>query len=156
MSFQKELNNKGTMKEEPVNLYQLLYKSYATRPLSVEEFADLLVDARVKNDSLGVTGILLYKNGVFIQLMEGEKRNIDTLYDVIKQDPRHTQLECLYYQPANERACKNWAMKIHNLDFGVPDNLLGVEQLISQLHQQHLSDGQSPAEQLITLFKQVS
>ena len=145
------------MKQKAANLYQLLYKSYATKALTVEEFADLLVDARVKNDALGITGILLYKSGVFVQLLEGDKKDIEELYDIIKGDARHTQVECLHFKPASERVCQNWAMKIHNLDFGEPETLIGVESIIAKL--QHPNDQEqveSPAEQLIALFEQAS
>lgn len=143
------------MNQKSANLYQLLYKSYATKALTVEEFADLLVGARVKNDALGITGILLYKSGVFVQLLEGDKKNIEELYDVIKSDARHTQVECLYFKPASDRVCESWAMKIHNLDFGEPETLIGVESIIAKL--QHPNDQEQvelPAEQLITLFTQ--
>ena len=57
-------------------MYSLIYVSIATKPFSAAELVDLLKHARRNNEKAEVTGMLLYKEGNFMQALEGEERRL--------------------------------------------------------------------------------
>ena len=71
-------------------VYYLVYISSATWLMSDEELAALLMECRTNNERLQVTGMLLYKEGNFIQVLEGEQETVEQLYIKIRADVRHT------------------------------------------------------------------
>jgi len=67
----------------------LVYVSSATLPFSGEDLRALLATCRENNAELGVTGMLLYKDGNFMQVLEGDEQAVRGLYARIAADPRH-------------------------------------------------------------------
>ncbi|MDA0269333.1 MAG: BLUF domain-containing protein, partial [Cyanobacteria bacterium] len=72
-------------------LIHLIYSSAATRPFQDDELVELLAHSRAKNARCGITGMLLYDNGSFFQILEGSSEAVDQLYQSIAQDERHTK-----------------------------------------------------------------
>jgi hypothetical protein len=70
-------------------MYYIIYSSYATAQFTDEQLKDLLIEARDKNDKNGVTGMLYYFNGQFVQLIEGAESTVRQLAKAIAIDPRH-------------------------------------------------------------------
>ena len=91
-------------------MYFLIYSSYASRYLSDQELEQLLNQSREKNKLLGITGLLLYFNGQFIQLIEGEEDQIKSLYAIIKKDTRHQYVITLKERHAETRFFPDWNM----------------------------------------------
>jgi hypothetical protein len=91
-------------------MIQISYVSVATHPLSAEELLALLQQCLTNNTARGVTGILLYGNGTFLQTLEGEEQTLDTLVDVIREDPRHTKIQFLSRRPIESRHYDGWTM----------------------------------------------
>ena len=101
--------------------YQLVYSSVAVTPFTGAELLELLQKARARNTQSGVTGLLLYKQGQFMQLLEGEERTVLSLYGLICKNPKHHQIVTLLSSPATERLFPAWSMGFQNLegvDFG--------------------------------------
>ncbi len=92
------------------NLVHLIYCSTATRSFSNADLLELLQTARDRNRELGVTGMLLYENGGFFQVIEGEPATIDELYAMIESDPRHHRLIKIIHEPVARRAFADWTM----------------------------------------------
>ncbi|PSQ80123.1 MAG: hypothetical protein BRD46_04915 [Bacteroidetes bacterium QS_8_68_15] len=70
-------------------MFQLIYASTAARPLD-EDALDVLVSrARRKNEGLGVTGVLVHRNGSFLHVLEGPEETVRALYNTICADDRH-------------------------------------------------------------------
>jgi hypothetical protein len=69
--------------------YSLAYESQASVPLTAPDLLDLLGQSRENNAQSGVTGILLYRHGTFLQVLEGPHAAVDALYATIARDPRH-------------------------------------------------------------------
>ena len=90
-------------------MHKLLYVSSTKKEFPTEELADLLRMARINNDRLGVTGLLLYIDGGFLQVLEGERTVLHDLYGAISQDPRHWDAKLLVDQ-ASPRNFGNWSM----------------------------------------------
>jgi hypothetical protein len=101
------------------NLHQVIYISMATKMMSEEDMQRLLHQAKRNNDQTGITGILLYRSGLFMQYLEGTKnavQNLYTLYTKIKNDRRHTSLIKMHEKAISERVFKNWAMEFHYIE----------------------------------------
>jgi hypothetical protein len=59
---------------------------------------------------LGVTGVLCFSEGIFLQVLEGGRGPVNRLYHRIAADPRHTELELLLYEDIGERRFAGWSM----------------------------------------------
>ena len=112
-------------------LYHLLYISTATDYQSDTQLAALLEEAVTANLQYQVTGMLLYCEGDFMQLIEGKKSDIIQLYDNICRDERNFENEVLVEEPIAERHFVDWSMgfkqfskeeyQIHNQGFDLKD-----------------------------------
>jgi hypothetical protein len=102
-------------RSSPSRLIQLCYASVAAAPFDEPALLELLNKARVKNAHAGITGILLYGNGHFVQLLEGEAAVVDGLYAKIVQDPRHQQVFKVYRQEVGARDLPDWSMAFERL-----------------------------------------
>jgi hypothetical protein len=91
-------------------MHHLIYSSSATQPFSDTELQELLTKARLRNAREDVTGLLLYHEGQFMQLLEGEAETIYAIYNAIEQDPRHTSILKLADKPIEARSFPEWAM----------------------------------------------
>jgi Sensors of blue-light using FAD len=91
-------------------LVRLLYASRAANGLSPDELSAILRQSRGSNPSLGVTGVLCYSQGIFLQVLEGGRSTVNKLYNHIVRDPRHTQVELLSYEEISERRFASWSM----------------------------------------------
>ena len=74
------------------------------------ELAELLSTARAKNLVRDITGLLLYKEPLFMQLLEGPEDVVETLFETIKQDPRHSNVSGLVRGEISERTFPDWQM----------------------------------------------
>lgn len=111
-------------------MYELLYTSLAIKNFSDSELKELLEQARVKNDRLGITGMMMYDDREIIQLLEGEKEVVKELYETIQSDPRHTIVEVFYEGLIESRAFKDWSMAFKMIDDDTRQLVLsGYEQL---------------------------
>jgi hypothetical protein len=73
-------------------MYTITYVSTASPYLSEEETKKLLVSAKNDNISNDISGVLIYSDGNFFQIIEGEEQKIKKLFIKIEQDPRHYNL----------------------------------------------------------------
>jgi hypothetical protein len=96
-------------------IYQLLYLSSACEGFDQIALLDMLAKAREKNNSLSITGLLLHNDGNFLQLIEGPKENIHTLFNSIRHDKRHKDIIVLIEETADSRLFSEWSMGLRNL-----------------------------------------
>ena len=92
------------------HIWQLLYRSEQAYEMDTSDLMKLLFDARTFNRENGITGLLLYRNGHFMQLLEGEERTVRLLYGWIAADPRHRNPVLEVDAPARERLFPDWKM----------------------------------------------
>jgi len=97
-------------------LGHLLYISDALRPMTQDDLDAIRDVSNTFNAKHGITGVLLYSAGHFVQLLEGEPSVIRALYDKIVQDPRHMNLRLLVERPADRRVFADWDMGVLDLD----------------------------------------
>lgn len=92
------------------SIYQVLYHSVAVQPFTEAQLQALLEQARGFNGRHCLTGILLYSDGRFVQLLEGDEQPVRQLYARIQQDPRHTQVVTVSEGPGPGRRFADWSM----------------------------------------------
>jgi acylphosphatase len=95
--------------------YYLIYISYATRPMDEAELVELLNRSRKNNFKRGVTGMLLYLQDKFIQVLEGNEQAVKSLLTIIESDPRHKKVAVLLEGKTKERLFQSWSMGFKNL-----------------------------------------
>ena len=91
-------------------MIQITYLSSATRAMSQADLEDILRTARENNARLGITGMLLYGNKTFIQILEGEEGVVHELVKTIKRDPRHTNFQIVKEKPIEQHEYADWSM----------------------------------------------
>jgi hypothetical protein len=91
-------------------LHEIIYLSRASEPMSTEALAALLEKSRIDNVARGITGVLIYHQQEFLQLIEGERKAVETLYQAICNDVRHQQTYTMWSNPITERSFADWAM----------------------------------------------
>lgn len=90
--------------------YQIVYYSTATQAFSEQDLIDLLNYANNYNKPLGISGCLVYSDGKFIQLLEGERDAVLKLFEKIKQDPRHSNVTVTVEMTVNQKLFPGWGM----------------------------------------------
>ena len=115
-------------------LIRVIYVSSATRPLGDEDLERLLAAARDFNGRHGITGMLIFSEGNFLQILEGEAAVVDELMDKrIAVDPRHNHIFVLDREPVAERDFPGWSMGFRRLDGGTPTELAGFRAFAASL-----------------------
>jgi hypothetical protein len=99
-------------------LVRLLYASRTTSPVDEALIASILEHSRKYNLEHGITGILCTATpgNVFLQLLEGGRVAVNTLYGNIVRDPRHTDITLLDYAEITERRFASWRMGRVNMN----------------------------------------
>lgn len=90
--------------------YQIVYYSEATRNFSEQELIDLLLIANVNNKKSNITGCLIYANGKFIQMLEGEQDLVRALFEKIKSDKRHKNIIVAIEMSVSSKLFPEWGM----------------------------------------------
>lgn len=97
-------------------MFELLYTSVSPQGLDEDELIKIVMDAQRRNAELGVTGILAYCDREIMQIIEGDKDVILTLFEKIKSDPRHTLVNVFYQGEVAKRSFSDWTMESLMLD----------------------------------------
>lgn len=96
-------------------MIRLVYASHATVPFTEADLDALLESCRRHNVAHGVTGMLLYRDGDFLQALEGEADAVRETFARIERDPRHAGTLVLDESPIEEREFGSWAMAFRRL-----------------------------------------
>ena len=95
-------------------LVRLLYCSRAVNT-SADAIESILAQAREHNPVSGITGILCYGGGIFLQAIEGGRMQVSDLFGHIQKDPRHKDVALLHYEEILERRFGGWTLGQVNL-----------------------------------------
>jgi hypothetical protein len=96
--------------EDNANVTQIIYASAATKPFPQADLVELLKLARSKNTAAGISGMLLYHCGSFLQVLEGPEGNVEELFVKIGNDPRHKKRILLWRETIQQKEFANWSM----------------------------------------------
>ncbi|MBB6459773.1 BLUF domain-containing protein [Flammeovirga kamogawensis] len=91
-------------------MYCLCYTSKKTASFDINELKEILIKSRINNEKKDITGILLLIDDLFIQILEGEKKDLEQLYDVIKVDDRHDYIQKIFSGEIESRNFLTWSM----------------------------------------------
>jgi hypothetical protein len=97
---------------------ELIYASTAHDKLSECELRDLLDVSRRNNAAAGITGMLLYRDGNFLQILEGGREAVHALLDRIKADRRHFGVMVVLETEIERRSFDGWSMGFRALEPG--------------------------------------
>jgi Sensors of blue-light using FAD len=93
-----------------MSLIRTVYVSAAAKPFTQPELRDLLSKARIHNTSKDITGLLLYHQQSFFQILEGEEDEVRSLFIRIERDARHNRVLLLSKKDVDERNFGGWSM----------------------------------------------
>ncbi len=91
-------------------LVRLMYASRAAEPMRPETLAAIMKRSTTYNPKIGVTGVLCFSGDIFLQVLEGGRLQVSTLYNRIVNDPRHVDVMLLDFEEVVERQFAGWAM----------------------------------------------
>jgi hypothetical protein len=97
-------------------MISIVYVSTATRPIKEEELLRILEKSRSRNSRQGVTGLLLYSGGRFLQVLEGPEDAVRDIYHDIAENPLHRSPLILSQEHISERTFGQWSMGYRHLD----------------------------------------
>ena len=95
---------------------RLIYTSQAVKDFSKSELLDLLHDARAYNTIDNICGVLMHRNGHFLQVLEGESDPIENLLGRLQKDTRHKNLKIIHDSSVDSLLFSNWAMGSADLE----------------------------------------
>jgi hypothetical protein len=95
---------------------QLIYLSRAQSHVGFADVAAIGRVASLRNRAFKVTGLLLYGNGCFMQMLEGPEDCVDALLDTIQSDSRHHHLEVVLERMTDTRFYPDWSMGVYNIE----------------------------------------
>lgn len=121
-------------------MHHIAYISRAVRPLTDEDLHGLLTQCRRDNERHHITGILFYSHGNIAQLFEGEVEIVESLFERISRDGRHSHVKKLIDKPITARSFADWSMAFHPLETTAFETLQGF------LHPHHMP---APPQSLI-------
>jgi FAD-dependent sensor of blue light len=97
-------------------MIQIAYVSSTVPPLTGPQIADLLIKSRSSNGAAGITGILIYKHGNVLQVLEGEEVAVTELFDRIRTDRRHRGVTLLFSRHLESPDYPDWKMAFRDLN----------------------------------------
>ena len=130
-------------------MLQIVYTSTANQEFSSVDIDRLLAGARARNRAIGVTGMLVFHDGTFLQALEGEQRAVNEIFASIRSDRRHRDIDVLHRGPGfDQRVFGDWSMGFADFT-GAADILKAFIRLNEQLRIKEL-DGPRAMELLAT------
>ena len=135
-------------------IYYLLYISYATQNFDEADLRSLLSSCQQNNKRLNITGIMLHIEGKFIQLLEGPKDRVISLFEKIENDPRHKKVNVALEGTTHERMFPDWKMALKVLDNEEFKELSGYSDIEEFFTQDQIDNKSHPAKIFLRLFYQ--
>ena len=92
------------------NLIHLIYASASQEKFNEKEVIEIVNISYKNNMKVNITGMLLYSEGDFFQILEGEHTDVLPLFNLIKQDQRHCKIVKIIEEPIVSRDFSDWSM----------------------------------------------
>ena len=134
-------------------MHMIAYTSHYLGDINEVEnvLADIVAAAKVNNPKQGITGVLIFDRDRFIQVIEGEKQQLDDLLSRIKTDPRHDEIEVIFDLPTKKREFSQWNMD--GFEVGGQSNL--DEKLLESFRQVYLKNFKLSSVQIVKWIKKL-
>ena len=138
-------------------MFSLVYLSRASLDFDEARLLELLATSRKNNAGADVTGLLLYKDGNFLQLLEGEEEQVRRIFGKIARDPRHFNVTVLLEGSTDERQFPDWSMGFHNLRSVDPATVPGYSPFLdTPLLPESFVNNPTRGQQILLLFRKIS
>jgi hypothetical protein len=113
-------------------LIQCIYSSAATTEFAEHDIPQLLEKTRAANAISGISGMLLYIEGSFFQVLEGETERVDVLFQSILADPRHKHVTLIIREPLAARSFGEWTMGFATVGSREAGELIGENDFFAE------------------------
>jgi hypothetical protein len=132
-------------------MLQMIYTSEAKTKFSPAELQGLLLIARRNNNRDAITGMLLYEDGTFLQVLEGENEVVEATYQRIAADKRHHKIMLIARFEVDHRSFHDWEMGFFDASGGQLLQLPGYSNFLSKrtVELENLEDGDKAREVLL-------
>ncbi|WP_233352001.1 BLUF domain-containing protein [Hyphomonas neptunium] len=100
------------------DLFRLIYVSTARPGLSEEDMLSILNTSQSNNDERRITGYLVHNGDNFMQLLEGPRPEVATIFGRILEDDRHGGVVRILAEQADRRVFPDWSMNYFRVDQG--------------------------------------
>ena len=134
-----------------MKLQRLVYISDAKNPFTRADLTQLVSSCRESNRARGISGILLYSGGHFMQMLEGQGMQISSLFSKISLDPRHCNVEQLMFRDADDRIFPEWGMELARAENAIALDRTRIEQQLLRLR---LKQSAEPVADAISLLRE--
>ncbi|WP_225437433.1 BLUF domain-containing protein [Arthrobacter sedimenti] len=121
------------MSRTPKNLLSIVYSSTSAHPFKDEELNALLALSRENNARAHLTGMLLYRSGRFLQVIEGPADVLRERMSIIAADPRHLDIHILLQETIDERQFPDWTMAYDPASEVAAENIPGYRSTFSDI-----------------------
>lgn len=109
-----------------------IYSSSAAKPFTVDELVALLEKSQANNIKVGLTGLLVHKDGQFMQLLERPELAVRTTLKKIEADTRHKSITTLLEGTSDERQFSEWSMGFRDLNSPEVRSLSGFSEFLNK------------------------
>ena len=99
-----------------MKLRRIVYTSQATEHLNKRSLLDLMHTSRAYNTIDEISGVLMHKNGYFLQIIEGQSDVVDNLFARLLSDTRHNKVNMILDSSVDSRLFPNWSMGCADFD----------------------------------------
>ena len=134
-------------------MYSLTYVSSAVAKLSADQLREILEQSRRNNEPQGITGLLLYKGGNFMQVLEGERDVVLRAKERIAKDSRHRGILVLLEGDIEQRSFASWSMAFKDLNAAAGEIPGYDEFLNTSLTDERFVNDPAMSVKLLQIFK---
>ena len=138
-------------------MHRIVYISGETARLGRPDLEALLTESRGRNEQLGITGLLLYHHGNFMQILEGEEADIRGVFESIRRDPRHYRVITVLDEPIGQRDFPGWSMAFREINLNAEAPPPGFSEfLLTPWQTQDLTQHTEEVRRFLRLFVEVT
>jgi hypothetical protein len=135
-------------------LFRMAYVSTASKSFDSAELREMLKESNRRNKEAGITGILLYKDGQFMQVLEGPGQAVAETFSRISKDPRHHGIMVLLKGAVQERRFPDWSMAFRDLNLPDHQDVPGFNEFLNTpLTGKEFAGDPDRCEKLLLAFK---
>ena len=140
-----------------MSIFRLMYISSGRRKFDAGELQEILAVSRKNNAEIDVTGMLLYLDGNFLQVLEGKRDDVEALYARILLDRRHRGAITLSGVEVEDRLFPDWAMGLKTVAPGEEAQIEGLFRLSPDTLKEKIANAREPlTEKLVETFLRVN
>lgn len=135
-----------------MDLVHCIYCSAATMEFKPADLTALLAECREKNSKAGLTGMLLYSDGTFFQVLEGDRTTVEALLEKLMADKRHERVTKIVLEPIQERSFSQWTMGYSKISRKELASIPGLNDFFAQ-GRSYMELNEGRAKTLLSAFK---